>query len=89
MRAILFALLLGASAIALTGCGETKEQKTTVDIKDVPPEIMKVAKEKLPDVAFDAAWRKANGNYEVRGKAKNGKVREIDIRPDGTVEEIE
>jgi hypothetical protein len=89
MRAILYALLLGVSATALTGCGEKKEQKTTMDIKDVPPEIMKVAKEKLPDVAFDTAWKKANGNYEVRGKAKNGKVREIDIRPDGTVEEIE
>ena len=90
MRAILFTLLLGVTAFVLTGCGgESKEQKTTVEIKDVPPDIMKVAKEKLPDVAFDTAWKKANGNYEVRGKAKNGKVREIDIRPDGTVEEIE
>ena len=89
MRAILFALLLGASAIALTGCGEQSGQKTAMDIKDVPPEIMKVATEKLPGVAFDTAWKKANGNYEVRGKAKNGKVREIDIRPDGSVEEIE
>ncbi len=43
----------------------------------------------LPDVTFDSAWRKASGSYEFRGKAKNGKVREIDIRPDGTVEEIE
>lgn len=89
MRATLFTMLLGVSAIALTGCGEQTEQKTTMEIRDVPPDIMKVAKEKLPDVAFDTAWKKANGNYEVRGKAKNGKVREIDIRPDGTVEEIE
>ena len=89
MRGLLFGLLLGVSAIAMVGCGATKEQKTTMDIKDVPPDIMKVAKEKLPDVAFDTAWKKANGSYEVRGKAKNGKVREIDIRPDGTIEEIE
>ena len=89
MRAILFALLLGSSAIALTGCGGGSKDKTTVEIKDVPPDIMKVAKEKLPDVTFETAWKQANGNYEVRGKAKNGKVREIDIRPDGTVEEIE
>lgn len=89
MRATLFGLMLAASALTLTGCGESKEQKTTIEIKDVPPDIMKVAKEKLPDVTFDTAWKKPNGNYEVRGKAKNGKVREIDIRPDGTVEEIE
>ena len=89
MRATMFALLLGASALTLAGCGGKQEEKTTMDIKDVPPEIMKVAKEKLPDVAFDTAWKKPNGTIEVRGKAKNGKVREIDIRPDGTVEEIE
>ncbi len=88
MRAILCAVVLGLPVVA--GCGGTPpEAKTTLDLKDVPPEIMKVAKEKLPDVTFDTAWKKANGSYEVRGKAKNGKVREIDIRPDGSVEEIE
>ncbi len=89
MRATVCALLLGSSAVAVCGCGEAAGQKTTLDLKDVPADIMKVAKEKLPDVTFDTAWRKANGSYEVRGKAKNGKVREIDIRPDGSVEEIE
>ncbi|MEI6324779.1 MAG: lipoprotein [Gemmataceae bacterium] len=89
MRATVFALLLGASALTLAGCGQKKEEKTTMDIKDVPPDIMRVAKEKLPDVAFGTAWKKPNGTIEVRGKTKNGKVREIDIRPDGTVEEIE
>ena len=92
MRAILAALLLGLTALALTGCGEKKSGKTPMELKDVPPEIMKVAKEKLPGVTFDSAWREANGSYELRGKDKNdktGKVREIDIKPDGTVEEIQ
>jgi len=50
---------------------------------------MAVAREKLPGVTFETAWQLGNGVYEVRGKAKNGKVREIDIKPDGTVVEIE
>ena len=89
MRATVTALLLGMSAFALAGCGEKKAQKTPMELKDVPPEIMKVANEKLPGVKFDAAWREPNGSYEVRGKDKSGKTREIDIKPDGTVEEVQ
>ena len=91
MRAVLTALCIGLSAFILTGCGEKNSVKTPMELKDVPPEIMKVAKEKLPGVTFDAAFKEANGNYELRGKDKNnpGKVREIDIKPDGTVEEVQ
>ena len=91
MRAKLLALLLAATGVGLglTGCSEALGSKTVIELKDVPPDIMAVAKKNLPDVTFDTAWKKANGNYEVRGKTKNGKVREIDIRPDGSVEEIE
>lgn len=89
MRAIVAALLLGLSSVLLTGCDDKPPQKTTMEMKDVPPEIMKVAKEKLPGVTFDAAYKEPNGSYELRGKDRTGKVREIDIRPDGTVEEIQ
>lgn len=89
MRATVTALLLGLSAVVSTGCGEKPPQKTPMELKDVPPDIMKVAREKLPGVAFDSAYREPNGSYEVRGKDKTGKIREIDIKPDGTVEEIE
>ena len=89
MRATVTAIIIGLSALALTGCGEKKAQKTPMELKDVPPEIMKVAKEKLPGVTFDSAWKEPNGSYEVRGKDKSGKVREIDIKPDGTVEEVQ
>ena len=89
MRMIATALLVGLSSLTLTGCGEKKGQKTPMELKDVPPEIMKVAKEKLPGVTFDSAWKESNGNFEVRGKDKTGKIREIDIKPDGTVEDIE
>ena len=89
MRATVTALFLGLSAAALTGCGERPPAKTTMELKDVPPEVMKVAKEKLPGVTFDSAWKEPNGSYELRGKDKTGKIREIDITPDGTVEEIQ
>ena len=89
MRMIVTALLVGLSSLTLTGCGEKKGQKTPMELKDVPPEIMKVAKEKLPGVTFDSAWREPNGSFEVHGKTKTGKVREIDIAPDGTVTELD
>jgi hypothetical protein len=89
MRAKITALLLSLSAVVLFGCSEKPPQKTPMDMKDVPPQIIKAAKEKLPGVTFDAAYREPNGSYELRGKEKSGKVREIDIKPDGTIEEIE
>ena len=89
MRFVQKLLLPGIMFLVLAGCGESKQGKTTLDIKDVPPDIMKVAKQNLPDVTFTTAWKKADGTFEVQGKNKNGKIREIDIRPDGSVEEIE
>ena len=82
-------VLVFALGIAI-GCGEPKIQKRTpVPLADVPENVMKVAREKLPGVKFDRAWRKQNGEYEVAGKSKTGKTYEIDIKPDGTVTEIE
>jgi len=89
MRATFLALTLAATGVGLTGCGDVMVAKTAIELKDVPPDILAVAKKTLPDVTFDTAWKKSNGHYEVRGKAKNGKVREVDIRPDGSVEEVE
>jgi hypothetical protein len=80
------------SAVVLSGvgCGEAKQAPPrTMAISDVPPAFMETARRELPDVAFDEVWVKKNGTLEIRGKGKNGKVREVEIRPDGTVEEIE
>ena len=82
--------LVAVVCCVLCGCGGfSPPKKTTLELKDVPADILKIAREKLPDVKFDTAWQMSNGTYEVRGKAKNGKVREINITPDGTVVEIE
>lgn len=84
-----FFFFCSALVMAL-GCGAARrEPPKRIELKEVPEKIMKIAREKLPDVNFDNALVKPSGSYEVRGKNKAGKLREIDIRPDGTVEEIE
>lgn len=84
-----FAVLKLMAALACVGCGSPGGQVTTLKIEEVPPELLTAAKQALPGVDFDTAWRKASGTYELRGRAKNGKIREVDLRPDGTVEEVE
>jgi hypothetical protein len=80
-------MLLVAACCA--GCGESKQEITALRLEDVPPDLMKIAKEQLPGVSFDTVWKKPSGTFEIRGKAKNGKIREVDLRPDGTIEEVE
>ncbi len=91
MRAASVVLFTAFAAVTLHGCGSDPAvpKKTVVELKDVPPDFMRTAKEKLPEVTFTDAFRKENGNLEIRGKEKNGKIREIGIRPDGTVADIE
>jgi hypothetical protein len=73
--------------VLAVGCAGGKKEPVALD--QVPENVMKVAREKLPDVKFDRAVRKPNGEYEIMGKNKEGKVREIDITPAGEVTEIE
>ncbi|NBO93483.1 MAG: hypothetical protein EBV06_14400 [Planctomycetia bacterium] len=80
-----FVLLL----FVFMGCSGGGQRPVPITLDEVPESVMKVARQKLPDVKFERAMRKPNGEYEVIGKNKSGKVREIDIAPDGTVTEIE
>ena len=75
--------------LLLSGCGEDHSQSANVPIEQVPAPVIKVAKEKLPGVDFEQAWKTRNGNYEVRGKAKDGKVRDIQVTPGGEVIEVD
>lgn len=85
MRSVVVALAL----LFVVGCGEKTPKGENVELDKVPEPVMKAAKEKLPDVKFEQAWKTTDGNYEVRGKAKNGKVRDIQVKPDGTVVEVD
>ena len=81
-------LLVLLLTLAVTGCSDTPKGEN-VPLAQVPEPVMKVAKEKLPGVTFEQAWKTPGGNYEVRGKAKNGKTRDIQAKPDGTVVEVD
>jgi hypothetical protein len=83
-----YAGILLLMLVLVIGCsGEKKKEPVPLD--QVPEKVLKVGKEKLPDVTFERAVRKPNGEYELIGKNKQGKVREIDITPSGEVTEIE
>jgi len=55
----------------------------------VPPAIMKAAQDKLPDIKFDNVLKTSKGLYEVRGKAANGKIREVEVNESGEVVAVE
>ncbi len=73
------------------GCGKDLDDER-IPIEDVPPAVLKAAKDKLPDVTFDAAYRETfEGKqvYEVRGKTKAGKTREVEVNDKGEVVNVE
>jgi hypothetical protein len=50
---------------------------------------MKAAQDKAPDIKFDSALKTSKGIYEVRGKAKNGKITEVEVSEKGEVVAVE
>jgi hypothetical protein len=78
-------------ALLLTGCGSSSEKKVPVELKDVPENLIKVATslKELPDFKVTHAYRKSDGTYEICGKLKSGKVKEVEISLEGKVLDIE
>jgi hypothetical protein len=75
-------------ALTIVGCsGESSGELVPLDT--VPPPIMQTAKEKLPDVQFENALKRSDGSYEVRGKDKQGRVRDVEFSPTGEFLEVE
>jgi len=74
----------------LMGCGSIGEgPKVQVKMEEVPQAALKTAQDKLPGMVFTEAFLKKDGTYEVRGKTKTGKVREVEVKADGTFVELE
>ena len=73
--------------VALAGCGQPTA--APIPLEQVPASIMKISQEKLPDVKFDRAVRRADGSYEISGKDKKGKVRDVELTASGEVTEVE
>ena len=79
----------GGLAVAYFGCGGSEAGRVVVPFDQLPPPLLKAAKDKLPDVNFTEVWRKPNGVYEIRGKNKQGKVREVEVNAKGEVVDVE
>jgi hypothetical protein len=79
--------------IFAAGCaGSPPQSDPVVPIADVPPNVLEIAKKQLPGYTFDTVYKikvKGKNAYELRGKDKRGKVREVEVSADGEVLEIE
>jgi hypothetical protein len=78
--------------LTVCGCGESVERMEPVPLDKLPPGAMESAAKAVPGVQFDRARKiKFNGQdaYEIVGKDKRGKVREVEVSPSGEVMAIE
>jgi uncharacterized membrane protein YkoI len=74
------------------GCESQPSSDDLVPIEQVPPKVMEVARQQLPGFTFDTVYKmKVDGKeaYEVRGKDKRGKVREVEVSATGEVLAVE
>jgi hypothetical protein len=83
---------------AQAGCGEEKLpagfSRKALEIKEVPDPVLKSAKKTIPGVEFKEAWSNLDKggkihSYEIRGRASNGKIREVRVAPTGEILEME
>jgi hypothetical protein len=81
--------LLPLAAMLLAGCGSTTPSGGAVTLDQLPAGTMAAAKQKLPNVKFEKAWRNAKGGYDVQGKDAKGKIREIHFDGNGNVTGVE
>lgn len=95
---LVWAILFVASFLGLSACGEKEEyqgrSRRVVAVKDVPADVLKAAKAALPEIEFQDAWSNHGPegqleSYEVRGRASNGKIREVRVSTAGKVLEME
>lgn len=91
-------LVLATALVAPSGCGEVEEKegfsRKPVTVDALPAPVGDAAKKALPGIKFDDAWQNLDrqGNllsYEVKGRAANGKIREVRVSPSGEILEME
>jgi uncharacterized membrane protein YkoI len=74
------------------GCGGKPQSDEVVPLDQVPANLLAVAREQLPGYTFDTVYKiKVNGKeaYEIRGKNKQGKIREVEVAATGEVLAVE
>jgi hypothetical protein len=78
-------------AVLTTGCGDNDDDdagfaKVPLPMDQVPEVVLKTAKAAAPDLTFYAAFKdkfEGQDSIELKGKTKNGKIREIEVSPQG------
>jgi hypothetical protein len=74
------------------GCENEPKSDQIVPMEQVPAKVLEAARKTLPGYTFETAYKmKIDGKdaYEVRGKDKRGKVREVEVSPTGEILGVE
>ena len=90
---------LALAAVLASGCGgpdegEGRMARRTMTLDEVPRAARDAASKALPGITFDEAWGNVDRDgtlhsYEVRGRAANGRIREVRVATDGEILEME
>lgn len=83
------ALLLLISA---PGCGETPVNQEAVPLEKLPAGSLVAAKKRLPGYTFERARKstfEGKATYEIIGKNKRGKTKEVEVSAAGEILEVE
>lgn len=85
-----------ALALAPAACGPAvppPPKEESVPLDKIPPEVMKVAQDRLKGIEFEQAWKLKDDSggdaYEIRGRDENGKTREVKVSAAGKILEEE
>ena len=84
--------MMSAGLLAAAGCGEPESTKVPVALEQVPAVALDAARKKAPEVHFTTAFKvKFEGQdaFEIRGKNRQGKIREVEVSPTGQILEVE
>ena len=86
------AILFSTLAVAGFGCESKIDLGEKVALDNVPAAVLKSARAELPGVEFKEAWKeKVAGEdaYEVRGRTREGKTRDVKVSASGKILEVD
>ncbi len=79
-------------AVVMTGCGESAKEQEPVALEKLPAGSLEAAKKRLPGFTFERARKstfEGKETYEIIGKNKRGKTREVEVSTTGEILEVE
>jgi len=86
------AVRLSAVLVLTLGCAGKPQSDPIVPLDQVPAVVMKAARRELPGYTFETAYKmrvEGKDAYEVRGKNRQGKTREVEVSATGDVLAVE